>query len=46
MGMVKLSTIAVDGTKIKANANRHKAKAQTALPQPMSAHTSLWPPRW
>jgi len=25
MGLVKLGTIAVDGTKIKANASRHKA---------------------
>ena len=25
MGLVKLGTIAVDGTKVKANASRHKA---------------------
>lgn len=44
MGLVKLGTIAVDGTKIKANASRHKAmsyghmlKAQAELKQQIDA---------
>lgn len=31
MGLVKLGTIAVDGTKIKANASRHKAMSYTRM---------------
>jgi hypothetical protein len=31
MGLVKLGTIAVDGTKIKANASRHKAMSYARM---------------
>ena len=31
MGLVKLGTIAVDGTKIKANASRHKAMSYASM---------------
>ena len=50
-GLVKLGTIAVDGTKIKANASRHKAmsyermqKAETELTAQIDArwHVRVW----
>lgn len=31
MGLVKLGTIAVDGTKVKANASRHKAMSYASM---------------
>jgi hypothetical protein len=33
MGLVKLGTIAVDGTKVKANASRHKAMSYERMLQ-------------
>jgi hypothetical protein len=33
MGLVKLGTVAVDGTKVKANASRHKAMSYERMKQ-------------
>ncbi len=33
MGLVKLGTVAIDGTKIKANASRHKAMSYERMQQ-------------
>ena len=34
LGLVKLGTIAVDGTKVKANASRHKAMSYGHMLKP------------
>lgn len=33
MGLVRLGTVAIDGTKIKANASRHKAMSYEHMQQ-------------
>ena len=37
MGLVKLGTVAIDGTKIKANASRHKAMSYERMRAPVGA---------
>jgi len=41
-GLVKLGHVALDGTKIKANASKHKAMSYGR----MVGRSRNWPPRW